>query len=67
MIAAILLSSTPFVLMIALLLAAACFALAFLLSRARMEGPLGSWLFRFFSLHDLLAAASFIVIVIALS
>ena len=38
-----------------------------LLSRDRMEGPLGSWPYRFFSLLDLLAAASFIVIVIALS
>ena len=67
MIAAILLSSTPFILMIAFLLASACFGLAFLLSRSRTEGPLGSWPFSFFSLLDLLSAASFIVIVIALS
>lgn len=65
--AAFLVSSTPFILMIAFLLAAACFALALLLSRARMEGPRGSWPFRFFSLRDLLAAVSFIVIVTALS
>ena len=67
MMAGILLSSTPFILMVAFLLAAACWALALLLSRSRMEGPRGSWPFRWFSLLDLLAAASFIVIVIALS
>ena len=67
MFAAILLSSTPFVLIIAFLLAAACWALALLLSRDRMVGPLGSWPFRWFSLLDLLAASSFILIVFALS
>ena len=67
MIATILLSSTPFILMIAFLLAAACWALALLLSRARMEGPLGSRPLRWFSLHDLLAAVCFITIITALS
>ena len=64
---AVLVSSTPFVLLIAFLFAAACCGIGMLLTRDRMEGPLGSWPFRWFSLIDIIAAACFIVIVVALS
>ena len=65
--AAVLLSSTPFVLLLAFLFAAACCGLGMLLTRDSMEGPLSGWPFRWFSLLDALAVAAFIVIVVALS
>ena len=64
---AVLLSSTPFVLLIAFLFAYACCGLGMLLTRDRMEGPLGNRPFRWFSLLDALAVAAYIVIVVALS
>ena len=63
---AALVSSTPFVLLISFLFAAACWEIGMLLTRDREEGPLGNWPFRWFSLLDALAAVSFIVIVVAL-
>ncbi len=63
----VLVSSTPFVLLIVFLFAAACWGLGMLLARDHMEGPLGSWPVRWFSLLDALAVAAYIVIVVALS
>ena len=64
---AVLVSATPIVLLIAFLFAATCCGLGMLLTRDRMEGPLESWPFRWFSLLDSLAVAAYIAIVVALS